>query len=85
MIICIDSSKLFLKERGDLGNFVVEIHSLRIYLLLSQASRAMQKGKSMIRRKSELAHDYAILSALEKHKRPNEFLSSATEANPNAH
>jgi hypothetical protein len=44
----------------------------------------MQKGKPMIRRKSELPHDYSTLNALEKHKRPNDFLSSATEANPNA-
>jgi hypothetical protein len=44
----------------------------------------MQKGKPMTRRKSELPHDYATLNALEKHKRPNDFLSSANEANPNA-
>ncbi|CAF2511262.1 unnamed protein product [Rotaria sp. Silwood2] len=49
-----------------------------------EASRTMQKGKPMIRRKSELPHDYTTLNALEKHKRPNDFLSSATEANPNA-
>jgi hypothetical protein len=44
----------------------------------------MQKGKPMVRRKSELPHDYSTLSALDKHKRPNEFLSSATEGHPNA-
>ena len=49
-----------------------------------QASRTMQKGKPMIRRKSELPHDYATLNALEKHKRPNDFLTSASEGNPNA-
>jgi hypothetical protein len=38
----------------------------------------------MVRRKSDLSHDYATLNALEKHKRPNEFLNSANEANPNA-
>ncbi|CAF3544271.1 unnamed protein product [Rotaria sordida] len=49
-----------------------------------EASRTMQKGKPMIRRKSELPHDYSTLNALERHKRPNEFLNSATETNPNA-
>ncbi|CAF3837781.1 unnamed protein product [Rotaria sordida] len=49
-----------------------------------EASRTMQKGKPMIRRKSELPHDYSTLNALDKHKRPNDFLSSATESNPNA-
>jgi len=49
-----------------------------------EASRTMQKGKPMVRRKSELPHDYSTLSALDKHKRPNEFLSSATEGHPNA-
>ena len=44
----------------------------------------MQKGKPSLRRKSDLPHDYATLNALDKHKRPNDFLSSATEANPNA-
>jgi hypothetical protein len=44
----------------------------------------MQKGKPTIRRKSELPHDYSTLNALEKHKRSNEFLSSASEGNPNA-
>lgn len=43
----------------------------------------MQKGKPMVRRKSELPHDYSTLNALDKHKRPNDFLSSATESNPN--
>jgi len=49
-----------------------------------EASRTLQKGKPTLRRKSELPHDYATLNALEKHKRPNEFLNSASEANPNA-
>ncbi|CAF2028978.1 unnamed protein product [Rotaria magnacalcarata] len=49
-----------------------------------EASRTMQKGKPSIRRKSELPHDYSTLNALEKHKRPNEFLNSPTETNPNA-
>lgn len=44
----------------------------------------MQKGKQSIRRKSELPHDYSTLNALEKHKRPNEFLNSAAETNPSA-
>ncbi|CAF1061869.1 unnamed protein product [Adineta ricciae] len=48
-----------------------------------EASRALQKGKPMIRRKSELPHDYSTLNALERHKRPNEFLTSASESNPN--
>jgi hypothetical protein len=37
----------------------------------------------MLRRKSELPHDYSTLNALEKHKRPNEFLNSAPEGNSN--
>ncbi|CAF1034527.1 unnamed protein product, partial [Adineta ricciae] len=49
-----------------------------------EASRNIQKGKPMVRRKSELPHDYSTLNALEKHKRPNEFLSSSSEANFNA-
>lgn len=49
-----------------------------------EATRTLQKGKQTVRRKSELPHDYATLNALEKHKRPNEFLSSAPESNPNA-
>ena len=44
----------------------------------------MQKGKPMIRRKSELPHDYSTLNALEKHKRPAEFLNSSSEGNANA-
>ena len=58
--------------------------SHRPRLLLLQASRTLQKGKPMIRRKSELPHDYATLNALEKHKRPNDFLTTASESNPNA-
>lgn len=46
-----------------------------------EASRSMQKGKPMIRRKSELPHDYATLNALERHKRADEFLVSSKEAN----
>lgn len=49
-----------------------------------QASRTLQKGKPTVRRKSELPHDYSTLNALEKHKRPNDFLSSSAEANFNA-
>jgi len=49
-----------------------------------EASRTLQKGKPMIRRKSELPHDYSTLNALEKHKRPNDFLTTASESNPNA-
>ncbi|UJR08357.1 hypothetical protein I4U23_012628 [Adineta vaga] len=49
-----------------------------------EASRTIQKGKPMVRRKSELPHDYSTLNALEKHKRPNEFLSSSSETNYNA-
>lgn len=37
------------------------------------------KEKPLLRRKSELPHDMTTLKALETHKRPEEFLSSASE------
>jgi len=49
-----------------------------------EASRTLQKGKPMLRRKSELPHDYGTLNALDKHKRANEFLSPSSEGQPNA-
>lgn len=41
------------------------------------------KEKPLLRRKSELPHDVTTLKALETHKRPEEFLSSASEQTAN--
>lgn len=71
-------------DNDDDDGLATNITAKEIEQEAKEASRTLQKGKPMIRRKSELPHDYGTLNALEKHKRPNEFLSSATEANPNA-
>ena len=70
------------QEAKEVNFFLFSFPPNRFRLL--QATRTMQKGKPMVRRKSELPHDYSTLNALEKHKRPNEFLNSAAESNPNA-
>lgn len=48
--------------------------------LIYQASRSIGKGKSQLfRRKSELPHDITTLSALDKHKRTQEYLTTTPD------
>jgi len=72
-------------ENDDDDGLAANITAKEIEQEAKEASRTIQKNKPMIRRKSELPHDYATINALEKHKRANEFLTSANETtNSNA-
>jgi hypothetical protein len=48
--------------------------------LFLKASKTITKGKSQLfRRKSELPHDISTITALDKHKRTQEFLTTTPD------
>ncbi|CAF1184960.1 unnamed protein product, partial [Didymodactylos carnosus] len=64
-------------------SIIILEENISVENLSLKASRSMSKGKPMLRRKSELPHDYSTLNALEKHKRSNDFLTISPETNLN--
>lgn len=48
--------------------------------MTTKANKALGKGKSQLfRRKSELPHDIATISALDKHKRTQDYLTTTPD------